>query len=383
MGQLFDRISRVARAELNSSKGNYEKDYLNGGAALIAGGAVAGASIGKVGILAGGAGYSLGAAPLAAAGALTGAALYEALRSLLENDASSASAAAIGAATGAATSAAIGGVGVAVGGSAIGVGMASMAAGGAVVGLGLVGLNRLLQQGTDPEKLLDSAIAQMEADARDARQAAINAIASQKRLQQQYEQAQAEVNKWQRRAHLALQKGDEYLAREALIRKKTHTRTLSSLKSQLNQESPSVKNLKQNLILLEAKISEAKIMETVLKARIATTKVNEQLQSTVGQIGTNSAMGTFERMEEKVLQIAARSQAAELVGSSLEEQFARLEAGSDVDDELAAMKAQLLGYPQQSQSQFPDSEPSNSLSSNALVDAELEDLKRQLDSLDA
>ena len=85
---LFDRISRVVRAELNSSEGKYEETYLNGGSALVAGGAVAGASIGKVGILAGGTGYSMSAVPLAALGALTGAALYEALRSLMECDAS-------------------------------------------------------------------------------------------------------------------------------------------------------------------------------------------------------------------------------------------------------------------------------------------------------
>jgi phage shock protein A len=382
MGQLFDRVSRIVRAELNFDSIAREKNYLGEGTALVVGGAVAGASIGKVGILAGGTGYSLGAVPLAAAGALTGAALYEALRVLIEDDASSTSAAAIGAVAGAATSATIGGVGVAIGGSAIGVGMASMAAGGAVVGLGLVGLNRLLQQGIDPEKLLDSAIEQMEADSQNARQAVINIIASQKRLQQQYEQAQTEVNKWKRRAQLALQKGDEYLAREALIRKKMHTRVLSSLEVQLNQEPASVKTLKQNLTLLEAKIAEAKSMKTRLKAQIAAAKVNGQLQKTAGNLSTSSAMTAFERMEEKVLQMEARSQAAaELAGTDLESQFAQLESGSDVDDELAAMKAQLLGSVQQLQSQSPDSEPSNTLVSCAAVDVELEDLKRMLDQL--
>jgi hypothetical protein len=285
MGQLFDRVSRIVRAELNSGSVAREKNYLSEGTALVVGGAVAGASIGKVGILAGGTGYSLGAVPLAAAGALTGAALYEALRALIEDDASSTSAATIGAAAGAATSAAIGGVGIAIGGSAVGVGMASIAAGGAVVGLGLVGLSRLFQQGIDPEKLLDRAIEQMEADSQNARQAVVNVIASQKRLQQQYEQAQTEVNEWKRRAQLALRKGDEYLAREALIRKKMHNGVLSSLEVQLNQEPASAKNLKQNLTLLEAKISEAKSMKTKLKVQIAAAKVNGQLQKNSRQSG--------------------------------------------------------------------------------------------------
>lgn len=381
MGQSFNRISRLIRAELNSNQRAYEKNYLNEGTALVVGGAVTGASIGKVGLLAGGTGYSLGAIPLIAAGTLTGAALYEALRSLIEGDASSTGAAAIGATSGAATSAAIGGVGVAVGGSAIGVGMASMAAGGAVVGVGLVGLNRLLQQGLDPEKLLDSAIEQMEADAQKARQATVNLIASQKQLQLQCEQAQLAVNKWERRAQLALQKGNEALAREALVRKKTHTGILNSLDAQLKQEPASVKSLKQNLALLEAKIAEAKMMKTSLKAKLADAKANRQLQRIVSNLGPSSAMSAFERMEEKMLQMETRMQAATEAGADLESQFAQLELYDDINEKLAAMKAQLLGSACQKPVHRSGSEPSNTTLNAAAIDTESEELKSMPDQL--
>lgn len=378
MGQLFDRISRVVRSELNSSQGDRVENYLNEGSALMVGGVVTGASIGKVGILAGGTGYSLGVVPLGAAGALTGVALYEALRALLERDASSGSAAVIGAAAGVATSSAIGGVGVSVGGSALGAGMASMAVGGAVVGLGLVGLNRLLKQGLDPEKLLDSAIEQMEIDLRKARQASIQVIASQQRLQQQYDKIQAEVNTWQRRAQPALDKGDENLAREALLRKKMHSGILSSLQVQLHQAPTSGKNLKQNLARLEAKIAEAKVMRTNLKAQIAAAKLNGQLQRVHGR-GTSSAMAAFERMEEKVLQMETRSQVTEELSEvSLDHHFASL-TSDNLDEELAAMKAQMLGTSQLSQSHRASSEPLNTLPGCTAVDAELEELKRMMD----
>lgn len=371
MGQLFNRIGRVIRAEMKSNR-DYKKDYLNEGSALVAGGALAGASIGKIGILAGGTGYSLGAVPLAAAGALTGAALYEALRSLIEGDASSANAAVIGGMAGAATSATLGGVGLAVGGSAIGVGLASMTVGGSVAGLGIVGLNRLLQQGIDPEKLLENAIEQMEADVQRARQASINIIASRKRIQQQYEREQAEVNKWKQRAELALQKGAEDLAREALIRKKRHAENISSLQSHLNQDPSSVESLKQNITLLEAKISEAKVMRIRLQAQISAARANGQLQNIVNNLEISSAMAAFERMEDKVLQREARLQAAaELTGADLEAAFRALES-DDVDLELEALKQQMLAS---------SSALHQSLSTDAYFDSELEDLKRQLDQL--
>lgn len=245
-------------------------------------------------------------------------------------------------------------------------------------------LNDLVSKAEDPEKVLEQTIIDMQEDLVQMRQAVASAIASQKRTQQQLNQAQTESNNWQQRAQLALQKGDENLAREALVRKKTHSETATALQTQLEQQNTMVDTLKRNLIALEGKISEAKTKKDMLKARASAAKANEQLQKVVGNMSTGSAMAAFDRMEEKVLQMEARSQAsAELAGSSLEAQFAMLESGSDVDDELAAMKAQLLGGAPQNQAQLPGtaSAESTTKASTEAVDAELEDLKKKLDQL--
>jgi phage shock protein A len=243
-------------------------------------------------------------------------------------------------------------------------------------------LNDVVSKAEDPEKILEQTIIDMQEDLVQMRQAVASAIASQKRTQQQHNQAQTESNNWQQRAQLALQKGDEGLAREALTRKKTHTDTATSLKTQLDQQTGMVDTLKRNLIALEGKISEAKTKKDMLKARASAAKANEQLQGMVGRMNTNSAMSAFERMEDKVLQMEARSQAAaEIAGADLESQFAALEHGGDVDDELAAMKAQLLGgSTQQAQiSVTAAAQPADA--PKDAVDAELEALKTKLDQL--
>ncbi|MDX2097575.1 MAG: PspA/IM30 family protein [Leptolyngbyaceae cyanobacterium bins.59] len=243
-------------------------------------------------------------------------------------------------------------------------------------------VNDLVSKAEDPEKILEQAIIDMQEDLVQLRQAVASAIASQKRTQQQYNQAQTEANNWQQRAQLALQKGDENLAREALTRKKTYAESANALKTQLDQQTTQVDGLKRNLIAVEGKISEAKTKKDMLKARVSAAKANEQLQSTVGRMGTSTAMGAFERMEEKVLQMEARSQAAsELAGANLESQFAALEAGSGVEDELAAMKAQLLGGAAPNQAQLPAGGQASAAPKDAAVDAELEALKSQLDQL--
>lgn len=245
-------------------------------------------------------------------------------------------------------------------------------------------LNDMVSKAEDPEKMLEQSLMEMQEDLIQLRQSVAQTIAAQKRTEQQYNQAQNEANKWQRNAQLALQKGDENLARQALERKKNYAETANALHSSLAQQTSQIDTLKKNLIGLESKISEAKTKKDMLKARISAAKAQEQLQTTVGRMGTGSAMAAFERMEEKVMLQEARAQSvAELASDNLEGQFAALEAGSDVDDELAALKAQmsLPGSSPQQASLPPSGEQSTNPQSEPVVDAELEQLKKQLDQL--
>lgn len=237
-------------------------------------------------------------------------------------------------------------------------------------------VNEMVNKAEDPEKVLEQSIIDMQEDLVQLRQAVASAIATQKRSQQQYNQAESQANQWYSRAQLALQKGDENLAKEALQRKKTYSETANTVKVSLDSQTAQVETLKRNLTALEGKISEAKAKKDMLKARMTAARTQEQLNNTMGSINTSGAMAAFDRMEEKVLQMEARSQAtAELAGGGgLEEDFRKLEASSDVDDELAAMKAQMINP-----NPLPASNPGSAEKSE--VDAELEDLRQQLDKM--
>ena len=87
-----------------------------------------------------------------------------------------------------------------------------------------------------------------------------------------------------------------------------------------------------------------------------------------------------------MLQMEAIGQAAaELAGADLESQFAQLESGSDVDYELEAMKQSMLGGSAPSQEALPAGEETGKEQTveikDSAVDAELEALKSELDSL--
>ncbi|MFZ9228937.1 MAG: PspA/IM30 family protein [Prochlorococcaceae cyanobacterium] len=244
-------------------------------------------------------------------------------------------------------------------------------------------VNDLISKAEDPVKILDQSVEDMQNDLVKLRQAVASAIASQKRIANQAEQADAQAKTWYERAELALQKGEEDLAREALSRRKTYQDSATALNNQLQSQAGQVDTLKRSLVALEAKIAEAKTKKDMLKARAQAAQAQVQLQSAVGNLSTNTSMAAFERMEEKVEALEAQSQAAaELAGADLESQFMALEGGNDVDDELAALKNRLEGGAA-AVSLPPANGPAPQLEpvQVAEVDAELEELKRSIDKL--
>jgi phage shock protein A len=243
-------------------------------------------------------------------------------------------------------------------------------------------LNDLVSKAEDPAKILDQSVTDMQVDLVKLRQAVATAIAGQKRLQNQAEQAESQAKVWYERAELALKKGEEDLAREALSRRKTYTDTATALNTQLASQAGQVDTLKRSLTALEGKIAEAKTKKDMLKARAQAAQAQEQLQNAVGSLGTNNSMAAFDQMEEKVLAMEARSQAAaELAGADLESQFAALQ-GTGVEDELEALKQRMEGRPPAialpaEGTPLPKLEPAKA----AEVDAELLQLKQSIDRL--
>lgn len=204
-------------------------------------------------------------------------------------------------------------------------------------------LNSLIGQAEDPEKVLEQAVEDMQQDLMGLRQAVAQAIATQKRTERQASQAETTAQEWYHRAQLALSNGDDNLAREALTRRKSYQETAKAMQSQLVQQNVVVKKLKDNMRTLESKIAEAKTKKDLYIARARSAQASQKINEMMGNVGTGSALNAFEQMEEKVMQLEAQSEAiAELGSSELEQKFAALEGGKEVDAELAEMKANLI-----------------------------------------
>ena len=229
------------------------------------------------------------------------------------------------------------------------------ASGGAAMNLGerfvrLVksNVNQVISNLEDPEKVLEQAVADMQKDLVKVRQAYAEVSASQKRMQKQSLEAEAEAAKWYQRAQLALEKDEEDLAREALTRRKQQQEIFDSLQDQIEGQEESIQSLYDSMKELEAKMAESKAKKDQIIARARTAKAATKVNDMIAGVGSGNSMAAFDRMSEKVDQLEAEADVSKQLALSggakspaLEDQFKALEAGGSVDDELDAMKKAL------------------------------------------
>ncbi len=202
-------------------------------------------------------------------------------------------------------------------------------------------VNSLVNGAEDPEKVLQQAVADMQVDLVSMRQAVAQAIATQKRTERQNEQAIRAAQEWYNRAQIALQKGEEDTAREALTRRQSYEKNARTLQGQLGQQTDIVKKLKANMIALEGQLADARTKKDMYIARAraaqSTARLNERI------VGTTGAIGAFEKMEARVLDLEAQAEVASELGvDPLDQQFSQLEGQSNVEAQLAQMKARMI-----------------------------------------
>ena len=107
-------------------------------------------------------------------------------------------------------------------------------------------------------------------------------IADEKQLYQRYQDNDAKAADWQQRAELAVEKGQDDLAREALARRNAFRQTADGFKEQYEQQAAQVETLKTALHQLEVQDpGSADQAEHLLIARARRAKAETQIRTTL------------------------------------------------------------------------------------------------------
>jgi phage shock protein A len=222
-------------------------------------------------------------------------------------------------------------------------------------------LNSLLDKAEDDKKLIELNLEEMDEQIKSGHQEVVQAVAAEKQLRKKADDLRADVERWDKRAELALKSGDEALAREALKQKKRVAAELEQVDKARGEQRDAALRMKDELDRMKTKLSELKMRKGTIIARAQQARGGaEQL----GARGGSSAFDNFRRMEEKIegreAEGSAMAEVEEALGKGakqedLETRFRDLErsvggrsgesssggGGSEIDDELAALKKRI------------------------------------------
>lgn len=200
-------------------------------------------------------------------------------------------------------------------------------------------INAMLDKAEDPEKLVKLMIREMEDTLVEIKASCAGAMATKKKIQRELERARENAQVWADKAQLAVDKGREDLAREALVEKRRFTDRAEALEKEQAQCEALVDQYQEDIRQLEDKLASAREKQRVLIQRHTHAREKVRAEQGIRKLDTAHAMRKFDTFEERIERMEVD---AELVNfgrrPSLEEEFNRLKSDEDIEKELESLK---------------------------------------------
>lgn len=218
--------------------------------------------------------------------------------------------------------------------------------------------NKMLDKAEDPRETLDYSYEKQLELLQKVRRGVADVATSRKRVELQMQGLQQQSDKLEGQAKAALAGGREDLAREALTRRSGLVNQLNDLQTQLTQLQAQEEKMVDASQRLQAKIDSFRTKKETIKAQYsaaeAQTKINEAFSGVSEEL---SDVGlAIQRAEEKTQTMQARAGAIDellasgalddptgLTKDNLTRELESMASQSDVDSQLAALKAEIGG----------------------------------------
>jgi phage shock protein A len=205
-------------------------------------------------------------------------------------------------------------------------------------------INTALDKAENPEKMLDQIIRDMSSAIEEAKGQVAGVIAQEKQTEAEMNSNLRQSQEWSDRAEKAVKAGRDDLAREALRRKKDLEGIATTYKQQFDTQHQMSQQLRTQLDALIRKYEDSVRNRDVMLARYRTAQAQQQINKQMSAMSGLDHSSEIGRMDRRIREMEARSSAeAELNkgSSTLEDQFAQLDATDDMDDDLKALKSKM------------------------------------------
>ncbi len=235
-------------------------------------------------------------------------------------------------------------------------------------------ISKMLDKAEDPAETLDYSYTRQLESLQGVKKGIADVVTAKKRLQMQSSKLEQSVVKLDGQARAALQQGNEDLARIALERKTVAQTELQSLDQQVAELEAQQQKLIDSEQKLRTKIEAFRSKKEVIKAQYSAAEAQVRISEAATGVGEEMAdVGlAMQRAVDKTETMKARASAVEeleaagtfedltQLGSGqddIDRQLHQLSSQSQVDDELAKMRAELgAGAPPAQEKQLPAGE---------------------------
>ena len=215
--------------------------------------------------------------------------------------------------------------------------------------------NAALNRAEDPRQTLDLSYEQQLDNLTKVKRAVADVATARKRVEIQAEQLKSQGDKLAEQAKAALGQNNEPLAREALGRREAISVQLKDLETQHATIAEQEQKLTDTAQKLQVQVEAFRTRKETIKATYTAAEASAHISEAVSGISTSmgDAGAAMQRAQDKVAQMQARSGALdELLASGaltdltstnddIQAQLDKAKGTSDVDAQLAAMKAQI------------------------------------------
>jgi phage shock protein A len=195
------------------------------------------------------------------------------------------------------------------------------------------------------ESTVKQTVADMKSELNRVVQASAVAMSNYNRLDAEYQKYVRQAQEWKDRAGIALDAGNEDLAKKALAKKGESDKQVASMQQAVTSAQAASEKLKQQVLELKRKIDEGERTATTLVARKNAAMAQRKVAEAMSGVGAaDNAFAQLNRFEESVSKEEATAKAFDQLAAAgkdddLEAQFAQL-GGQSVDAELEALKAE-------------------------------------------
>lgn len=203
-------------------------------------------------------------------------------------------------------------------------------------------VNDLIDRAEDPEKMLKQLVADMENQLLQVKTQVAIAIADQHLLEKKRAEQDALTADWQRKAELAVSKGQDELARAALERSLSHQQMAAGFSHQLQEQIAEADGLRATYTKLQGKLKETETQCEMLiaQARRARMVGKATAATSTAQEKTTSRTNPLNRFRARIQNAEAENHAGKMMleGDTLDDQFATMERDERVERLLSELK---------------------------------------------